>query len=234
MSGCSFAPCYWATTCLISLHHDRQFSLYNGCHRFCCFILWLFITNNVQTRFSVISFNIHHSSFILEHNLFNRRERGSLKHYAAFLQITHLVADTERHLRNLDVDEGVVHGGSLLHLVDVVHGMLEEAGGTTCLQLSRSVNAVWAKPIAESSLTSGAFLNDLLTPAVRFSPWVTPLLGPIAPMVSSDDCRGLTGIPETHGRYHESSVASERLGSLGLTLPSSLNDTLRSTHSSRS
>uniref|UniRef100_A0A8P4K0Y1 Uncharacterized protein n=1 Tax=Dicentrarchus labrax TaxID=13489 RepID=A0A8P4K0Y1_DICLA len=45
--------------------------------------------------------------------------------------------------------------------------------------------------------TSGGFLNDLLTPAVRFSPWVTPLLGPIAPMVSSDDCRGLTGIPVT-------------------------------------
>lgn len=45
--------------------------------------------------------------------------------------------------------------------------------------------------------TSGAFLNDLLTPAVRFSPWATPLLGPIAPMVSSDDCRVLTGIPVT-------------------------------------
>uniref|UniRef100_A0A8C2XFM7 Uncharacterized protein n=1 Tax=Cyclopterus lumpus TaxID=8103 RepID=A0A8C2XFM7_CYCLU len=45
--------------------------------------------------------------------------------------------------------------------------------------------------------TSGGFLNDLLTPAVRFSPWVTPLLGPIAPMVSSDDCRGLTAIPVT-------------------------------------
>uniref|UniRef100_A0A3Q4BHF2 Uncharacterized protein n=1 Tax=Mola mola TaxID=94237 RepID=A0A3Q4BHF2_MOLML len=36
--------------------------------------------------------------------------------------------------------------------------------------------------------TSGGFLNDLLTPAVRFSPWETPLLGPMAPMVSSD-CR---------------------------------------------
>uniref|UniRef100_A0A3Q1FWZ1 Uncharacterized protein n=1 Tax=Acanthochromis polyacanthus TaxID=80966 RepID=A0A3Q1FWZ1_9TELE len=45
--------------------------------------------------------------------------------------------------------------------------------------------------------TSGGFLNDLLTPAVRFSPWVTPLLGPIAPMVSSDSGRGLTGIPVT-------------------------------------
>uniref|UniRef100_A0AAX7VKC3 Uncharacterized protein n=1 Tax=Astatotilapia calliptera TaxID=8154 RepID=A0AAX7VKC3_ASTCA len=43
----------------------------------------------------------------------------------------------------------------------------------------------------------GTFLNDLLTPAVRFSPWVTPLLGPIAPMVSSDNGRGLTGIPHT-------------------------------------
>uniref|UniRef100_A0A8D3A2X1 Uncharacterized protein n=1 Tax=Scophthalmus maximus TaxID=52904 RepID=A0A8D3A2X1_SCOMX len=46
-------------------------------------------------------------------------------------------------------------------------------------------------------ITSGGFLNDLLTPAVRFRPWATPLLGPIAPMVSSDDCRGLTGIPVT-------------------------------------
>uniref|UniRef100_A0A3B5B9W3 Uncharacterized protein n=1 Tax=Stegastes partitus TaxID=144197 RepID=A0A3B5B9W3_9TELE len=45
--------------------------------------------------------------------------------------------------------------------------------------------------------TSGGFLNDLLTPAVRFSPWATPLLGPIAPMVSSDSGRGLTGIPVT-------------------------------------
>lgn len=44
--------------------------------------------------------------------------------------------------------------------------------------------------------TSGGFLNDLLTPAERFSPWVTPLLGPMAPMVSSD-CRGFTGIPVT-------------------------------------
>uniref|UniRef100_A0A8C6NJK4 Uncharacterized protein n=1 Tax=Nothobranchius furzeri TaxID=105023 RepID=A0A8C6NJK4_NOTFU len=46
--------------------------------------------------------------------------------------------------------------------------------------------------------TSGGFLNDLLTPAVRFSPWVTLLLGPIAPMVSSDRGRGLTAIPVTH------------------------------------
>uniref|UniRef100_A0A672Y6K9 Uncharacterized protein n=1 Tax=Sphaeramia orbicularis TaxID=375764 RepID=A0A672Y6K9_9TELE len=45
--------------------------------------------------------------------------------------------------------------------------------------------------------TSGGFLNDRLTPEVRFRPWATPLLGPIAPMVSSDDCRGLTGIPVT-------------------------------------
>uniref|UniRef100_A0A3B5RDP2 Uncharacterized protein n=1 Tax=Xiphophorus maculatus TaxID=8083 RepID=A0A3B5RDP2_XIPMA len=42
--------------------------------------------------------------------------------------------------------------------------------------------------------TSGGFLNDLLTPAVRFSPWVMLLLGPMAPMVSSDSGRGLTGI----------------------------------------
>lgn len=132
------------------------------------------------------------------------------KRYAAFLRITHLVADAERHLRNLDVDEGVVHGGSLLHLVDVVHRMLEEeeAGGTMSLRLSISASAVRARPIAESGLTSGAFLNDLLTPAVRFRPWVTPLLGPRAPMVSSDDCRGLTGIPETHRSVHESSAAS--------------------------
>uniref|UniRef100_A0A3P8W6A2 Uncharacterized protein n=1 Tax=Cynoglossus semilaevis TaxID=244447 RepID=A0A3P8W6A2_CYNSE len=47
--------------------------------------------------------------------------------------------------------------------------------------------------------TSGGFLKDRLTPAVRFSPWATPLLGPMAPMVSSD-CRVLTGIPETQDR----------------------------------
>uniref|UniRef100_A0A8C6TGD0 Uncharacterized protein n=1 Tax=Neogobius melanostomus TaxID=47308 RepID=A0A8C6TGD0_9GOBI len=41
------------------------------------------------------------------------------------------------------------------------------------------------------------FLNDLLTPAVRLSPWVMLLLGPMGPMVSSDDCRDLTGIPVT-------------------------------------
>uniref|UniRef100_A0A3Q1JP41 Uncharacterized protein n=1 Tax=Anabas testudineus TaxID=64144 RepID=A0A3Q1JP41_ANATE len=45
--------------------------------------------------------------------------------------------------------------------------------------------------------TSGGFLNDLLTPAVRFSPWVTALLGPKAPKLSSVDCRGFTGIPVT-------------------------------------
>uniref|UniRef100_A0A3B3XVN3 Uncharacterized protein n=1 Tax=Poecilia mexicana TaxID=48701 RepID=A0A3B3XVN3_9TELE len=46
--------------------------------------------------------------------------------------------------------------------------------------------------------TSGGFLNDLLTPAVRFNPWVMLLLGPMAPMVSSDSGRGLTGIAATH------------------------------------
>uniref|UniRef100_A0A8C7HIS4 Uncharacterized protein n=1 Tax=Oncorhynchus kisutch TaxID=8019 RepID=A0A8C7HIS4_ONCKI len=40
-------------------------------------------------------------------------------------------------------------------------------------------------------------LDDLLTPDVRFKPWVTPLLGPMTPMVSSESCRGLmTGMPE--------------------------------------
>uniref|UniRef100_A0A3Q1BZQ7 Uncharacterized protein n=1 Tax=Amphiprion ocellaris TaxID=80972 RepID=A0A3Q1BZQ7_AMPOC len=57
--------------------------------------------------------------------------------------------------------------------------------------------------------TSGGFLNDLLTPAVRFSPWVTPLLGPIAPMVSSDSGRGLTGIPVTRTTLASVSNQSE-------------------------
>lgn len=117
-----------------------------------------------------------------------------MNHYAVFLDVTHLVADAEGHLRNLDVDEGVVHGGSLLHLVNVVHRMLEEAGGRMSFAtVSLSVMPCERRP---SAVTSGAFLNDLLTPALRFSPWATPLLGPMAPMVSSDDCRGLTGIPE--------------------------------------
>uniref|UniRef100_A0A3B4AHL0 Uncharacterized protein n=1 Tax=Periophthalmus magnuspinnatus TaxID=409849 RepID=A0A3B4AHL0_9GOBI len=46
-------------------------------------------------------------------------------------------------------------------------------------------------------VTSGGFLNDRLTPAVLFNPCVMLLLGPMGPMVSSDDCRGLTGIPVT-------------------------------------
>lgn len=39
-------------------------------------------------------------------------------------QRTHLIADTEGHLGNLDVDEGVVHSSSLLHLIDVINRML--------------------------------------------------------------------------------------------------------------
>lgn len=38
---------------------------------------------------------------------------------------THLVADTQRHLGNLNVDERIVHRGSLLHLINVVDWMLE-------------------------------------------------------------------------------------------------------------
>lgn len=37
---------------------------------------------------------------------------------------THLVADTQRHLGNLNVDEGVVHSSSLLHLINVIDRML--------------------------------------------------------------------------------------------------------------
>uniref|UniRef100_A0AAY5EG13 Uncharacterized protein n=1 Tax=Electrophorus electricus TaxID=8005 RepID=A0AAY5EG13_ELEEL len=40
--------------------------------------------------------------------------------------------------------------------------------------------------------TSGVLRNDLLTPAVRFIPCMTPLLGPSAPMESSDTCLGFT------------------------------------------
>lgn len=41
-------------------------------------------------------------------------------------QETHLIADTEGHLWNLYVDEGVVHSGSLLHLIDVIDRVLAE------------------------------------------------------------------------------------------------------------
>uniref|UniRef100_A0A3B3S1I5 Uncharacterized protein n=1 Tax=Paramormyrops kingsleyae TaxID=1676925 RepID=A0A3B3S1I5_9TELE len=44
--------------------------------------------------------------------------------------------------------------------------------------------------------TSGGLRKDLLTPAVRLSPWLTPFPGPRAPMESSASCRGLpTGKP---------------------------------------
>lgn len=39
-------------------------------------------------------------------------------------QKSHLIADTEGHLWNLDVDEGVVHSRSLLHLLNVINRML--------------------------------------------------------------------------------------------------------------
>lgn len=42
-----------------------------------------------------------------------------------FAQKSHLIADTEGHLGNLDIDEGVVHSRSLLHLIDVINRMLE-------------------------------------------------------------------------------------------------------------
>lgn len=77
----------------------------------------------------------------------------------------------------------------------------------------------------KSQNTSGGFLKDLLTPAERFRPWATPLLGPMAPMVSSDDCRGLTGIPVTD-LINISTVASGWLCGLHLTLPLSLSFTL--------
>lgn len=41
--------------------------------------------------------------------------------------LSHLVADAERHLWDLDVDERVVHGCPLLHLVNVVQCRLREA-----------------------------------------------------------------------------------------------------------
>lgn len=164
--------------------HKWKSSLYNAiqCYK-----------NTVIQRCSVIIHSIF--SMYIPPACFQLKTKGLLNHDAEFLGVTHLVADAEGHLWNLDVDEGVVHGGSLLHLVDVVHGMLEEAGGRMSFPtVSLSVMLCERRPRA---ITSGTFLNDLLTPALRFSPWVTPLLGPMAPMVSSDDCRGLTGIPET-------------------------------------
>lgn len=123
---------------------------------------------------------------------------------------THFVADAQRNLRNLDVDEGVVHSCSLLHLVNVVHRMLVEGRWRDLKQQRRQPLFLTLSykivPCCHKihlyvclTSTSGGFLKDRLTPAVRFSPWATPLLGPMAPMVSSD-CRVLTGIPETQDR----------------------------------
>lgn len=42
-----------------------------------------------------------------------------------YTQKTHLIADTERHLGNFDIDKGVIHSCSFLHLIDVVNWMLE-------------------------------------------------------------------------------------------------------------
>lgn len=40
------------------------------------------------------------------------------------LSHSHLIADTQGHLGNLNVDEGVVHSSSLLHLINVINRML--------------------------------------------------------------------------------------------------------------
>lgn len=122
--------------------------------------------------------------------------------YTSHCMKTHLIADTEGNLWNLDVDEGVVHCSSFLHLIDVINGVLQGANCRMCFLINLLFTLfvihcmLYEHNQSQITDTSGGFLNDLLTPAERFSPWVTPLLGPMAPMVSSD-CRGLTGIPVT-------------------------------------
>ena len=114
---------------------------------------------------------------------------------------TDLVADAQRHLGNLDVDEGIVHRSSLLHFINVINWMLsgEITHSFFIYRLFSCLCQVLLNIEAKRHVlpTSGGFLNDLLTPAVRFSPWVTLLLGPIAPIVSSDNGRGLTVTPVT-------------------------------------
>lgn len=144
-----------------------------------------------------------------------RWNRGCWAPLRCHVQKTHLIADTEGHLGNLDIDEGVVHSSSLLHLVDVIDRMLEEGNAISYINLF-FLFLTSDHNQSKSTNTSGAFLNDLLTPAVRFSPWATPLLGPIAPMVSSDDCRGLTGIPVTQ------SPSASALWPLGDSVPYTL------------
>lgn len=45
--------------------------------------------------------------------------------WGPYTQKTHLIADTERHLGNFDIDKGVIHSCSFLHLIDVIDRMLE-------------------------------------------------------------------------------------------------------------
>ncbi len=59
-------------------------------------------------------------SVVVESNITVNVENSNI----FYAKKTHLIADTEGHLGNLDVNEGVVHSSSLLHLVDVVNRML--------------------------------------------------------------------------------------------------------------
>lgn len=54
---------------------------------------------------------------------------------------THLVADAEGHLGNLDVDERVVHSSPLLHFIDVIDRMLVR-GGYKMLHLRERLRTV--------------------------------------------------------------------------------------------
>lgn len=58
---------------------------------------------------------------------------------------TYLVADTEGNLGDLDVDGGVIHGCSLLHLVDVIYRMLgrEIRHTSVSIQYGRRLRLKW-------------------------------------------------------------------------------------------
>lgn len=103
--------------------------------------------------------------------------------------LANLVADTEWHLWDLDVNEGVVHGSPLLHLVNVIHWVLEEKDAvghwlghwsmgsipacsvTTYLTQTHFLDFgdSFTKQIPFSSASLGSYSSELLSPCCSVS-----------------------------------------------------------------
>lgn len=87
---------------------------------------------NVQYLMLILPFTVFNWVYVKKQELITcciiyfTQQGGCRDQLCCHAQKTHLIADTERHLGNLDIDEGVVHGSSLLHLIDVINRMLEE------------------------------------------------------------------------------------------------------------